>query len=377
MVPTDPVALCLRFREPEPELESPPVEAFHRAPPSVGDARLPRSAAEVGVLAGGRQAPRAPIVVFFQHAGYGIPAITTGQGDGLPDLASWSVRPTVFGYLASVSAAPRRGPLRSRAAWVVAACLPLVLPAEAAAASRPTIVAAAPAKSKPPTQAPVVPPPPGADGDAEPSDDPAPVDLAPVEPVAEAPVEPADVAPVEPVPPTTAALQSGGDALDPAVVDAAWEGVDGFDVELELKGGGRMSGRVGAVQRDTFTLIQAKTGAVLVLPKSGVVSLRVRVAGPVPAKSGTGSIVGGGILTAVGAPVFVSGVVFLGLCPSCGYIHLPLLIIGGAALGGGIPLLVRGTRARRKYQEAVQQRGLAPVVARTPHGWSGGLRFRF
>lgn len=363
MVPTDSIALRLRFREHDHSHEPPDVGAFRRSSAPSGAEPSPRLPEEIGVVEGsGRLQPRAPLVVFFQHAGYGIPAIARGRGERLPDVTSWSLRPTVFGYLATVTPPPSASH-RSRAAWVVAACLPLVLPLPAAAA---------PAREPPPIQSPqrepAVPLPPGAE--AEPSAEPN------AEASAETEAAPADDATLEPPMPDPA-LRSGTSELDPATVDAAWEGVDGFDVVLELKGGGRMSGRVGAVQRDTFTLIQADTGTVLVLPKSGVVSLRVRLPAPLPKRTGTGALIGGGILTGVGTPVFVTGLAFLGICPSCASLHLPMLLIGGAALGGGIPLLVRGVRARKVYREALQERALTPMVARTPHGWTGGLRFRF
>jgi hypothetical protein len=70
-------------------------------------------------------------------------------------------------------------------------------------------------------------------------------------------------------------------------------------------------------------------------------------------------------------------VVMLGICPSCTYIHLPLLFIGGAALAGGIPMIVSGARRRSAYLEAVQERELSPIVMTTRHGWTGGIRFRF
>lgn len=368
MVPPDSVALRLRFREHDASHGAPDVAAFCRAPastPAVPVPALQEEPREVGVLAGGRPLePSAPVVVFFQHAAYGIPAIRAlGVVQGLPELSSWSVRPALFGYLACVPPPARRGePRRSRAgAWVVAACLPLVAPA---------LAEAAPDKP-PPVQVPEldgsVPAPPGSEPEAA---------ALEAEPVAEpaAVREPSEDSVVDRPRP---AGHDESSVFDPSTVDAAWEGVDGFDVELELKGGETMSGRVGAVQRETFTLIQAKTGAVLVLPKSGVVSLRVRVPPPLPGKTGTGAIVAGSILTSHGAPVFIAGVVMLGVCPSCAYLHVPLLLVGGAALGGGIPLLVRGVRARRAYSEAERERALSPVVVRTPHGWTGGLRFRF
>lgn len=394
MLPPDSVALCLRFREPDVADEPPDVKAFERRgrprlaltearaegpsgrSASAVDSEGSERGEAIGVLARGESlGPRAPLVMFLRHIGYGIPA-PHGHGDGLPDLGSWSLRPTMFGWLASVPPPPPRSERqRSRVAWIVAACLPLVLPAEVAAAPRP---------QRPPVQ---VPEPsggttsggttsePGAEAQPEPR--PASEAEAGTEPApAEVPSEAASDPPVS-LPAPAPALDGVSD-VDQATIDAAWEGVDGFDVELRLKGGANMRGRVGAVQRDTFTLIQSKTGAVLVMPKSGVVSLRVATPRPLPARNGTGALVGGSILLAVGGPVFISGLTFLGIAASSPALHLPMLLIGGAALGGGIPLLVRGTRQRRAYQEAMQERALSPVVLRTPHGgWTGGLRFRF
>lgn len=376
MVPEDSVALQLRFREHEGGDEPPDVDAFARRgprstePPLDAGALAAASSSDraepIGVLPNGtRLAPNTPFVMFFRHTGHGIPA--PGSGGVAPlDLSSWSLSPTVFGWLASVTP-PRRGALRSRAAWIAAACLPLVLSAEAMAAPRPV---------PPPVQVPE----PGSASEAspEPQADDRP-DSAASEPTTSEAAEPVpSETALEPVPPPAPmpALE-GGPALDQATIDAAWEGVDGYDVELELKGGGTMRGRVGAVQRDTFTLIQAATGAVLVMPKSGVVSLRVRTPAALPARNGVGALAGGGVLTAVGSPVFITGVTFLALCPSCTSLHLPMLLIGGTAIGAGIPLLVRGARDRRAYREALQERALSPVVLRTPHGWTGGLRFRF
>ena len=161
------------------------------------------------------------------------------------------------------------------------------------------------------------------------------------------------------------------------MTDAAWEGVDGFEVVLELKGGKVLQGRVGAVQEDTFTLIDTTNGQVLVLAKSAVTSLRVYIPPPVPTKTGTGMLVGGGILTSLGVPIFITGVVFLGVCPSCTYLHLPMLIIGGGALGGGIPMISTGVQRRNAFRRALQESRVTPLVSRTRDGWNGGLSVRF
>ena len=80
----------------------------------------------------------------------------------------------------------------------------------------------------------------------------------------------------------------------------------------------------------------------MVLPKSGVLSLRVHSPPSIPEKTGTGLMAGGIVLTSIAAPIFISGVAVLAVCPSCTYIHLPLLIIGAGMLGGGIPMTVIG-----------------------------------
>ncbi|MEZ4447902.1 MAG: hypothetical protein R3B09_00395 [Nannocystaceae bacterium] len=298
-------------------------------------------------------------MIFLQHPEFGIPAL--GYDRSLPDLKSWSVRATTFGWLASVPAA-RRGPGPRRAAQVLAGCLALTLPARAdALAPAPTAAPPVQTPSSASARAPELPTEPESLAEEGPA----------TSTEGATPPEPSPIV----APPSPATSSAYGSA---AVTDAAWEGVDGFDVVLELKGGRVLRGRVGAVQLDTFTLIDSESGQVLVIPKSGVSSLRVYVPPPIPTKTGTGLIVGGSLLTAAGVPVFISGVVFLAVCPSCVYLHLPMLVIGGGALGGGIPMISRGVQRRSAFQKALQEHRLAPVVSRTPYGsWNGGLRIRF
>src|SRR5262245_15327830 len=129
MAPSDSLALQLRFREHEHSLEPPDVDAFRCTPVSPALARPAGRDEEVGVLAGASRPlrPSSPIVVFFQHAGYGIPAIA---GAELPDVACFRMQPALSGYLARVPRGRSRA-LGSRAAWVVAACLPLWFPYDA------------------------------------------------------------------------------------------------------------------------------------------------------------------------------------------------------------------------------------------------------
>ncbi|TPV94890.1 MAG: hypothetical protein B7733_12710 [Myxococcales bacterium FL481] len=171
-------------------------------------------------------------------------------------------------------------------------------------------------------------------------------------------------------------------AIPPQVaVDAAWEGVVGYDVVMTMADDTKVEGRISAVQVHTFTVIDlAGGGVVRVMSKRDVTSVRVRTPPPLPKRSGVGLLAGGGTLTALGSPVAVAGLVFLGVYPSGYYIHVPLLLVGGALAGVGTALLVKGLRTRRLYNEALVKRrlSLTPTMGRTRHGaWTGGLTLQF
>lgn len=361
---SDDGALQLRMREREDAWPEPDVAAFCGR--ARVDAHVHAPPEEIAVLPGRTPiVPRASIVVFFQPSMFAIPEPMHPSFDEL-DLDSWSVRPTLFGYLASVPTR-RTGTKRALASWVIAACLPFALVGDALAA--PAVQRPRKTSSKPLSETTeLVEPAPASD--PAPAAAPAPDDTAATDPLVDPPTDTTE-APADSPPPPVVKRD------DQAIVDAAWDGVDGFDVELVLKGGSKMRGRVGAVQSETFTLIQAETGSVLVLPKSGVVSLRARVPVALPKKNGTGLIAGGVVLTTIGTPLFITGLVFLGVCPSCTYVHLPMLLIGGGALGGGIPMITAGARRRRRYLDALSERGVMAAVMPTRYGWTGGLRFRF
>lgn len=343
----EPPALHLRLRDDAAPDAPPDIEAFARAP---GPAD-PRDAADLGVLPGPAPLdPDGPLVLFLQHPEFGIPA--PGYDHRVPDLDAWSVRPTKIGWIASVPPPPRE-PGPRRAVQVLAGCLALALStSNEALAQSPAI----PAPQAPAAQTARPAPPPPAQPPATPAADPS--------------TEPAP--PPAAIPPPVVSRD-----VVASITDAAWEGVDGIDAIVELKGGKVLRGRIGAVQQSTFTLIDGATGQILVVPKSGVASLRAFVPPPLPTRTGTGLLVGGGILTGLGIPVFITGLTFVGICPSCGFLHLPMLIVGAGALGGGIPMLARGTQRRSAFQKALLEQRVTPVVSRTPYGWNGGLQIRF
>lgn len=363
---TEPDALHLRFRDAAIEPHEPPLAAF--AGPAAA-----RVEDECGVLPGARpHDPDGPIVVFLQQHEFAIP--TPGDA-GAPDLESWSVRPTTFGYFAEV--APRPAATRHagprRAAQVFAGCLALTLTVSTDA------LADAPAAARPPAAASTPAPAPTRAASAAPASETRPSPTTPELP----PDSPPATTP--PTPPTTTPPTSETARPPPpkildtrALAEAAWEGIDGFVVVLELKGGRIMRGRVGAVQAETFTFIDGEDGRILVIPKSGVSSLRAYVPPPIPSQTGGGLIAGGSVLTALGVPVFITGIAFVAICPSCVYLHLPMLFVGGGAMGGGIPMISKGIQRRTAFEKAIQEHRVTPVVQRTQfHGWTGGLQFRF
>jgi hypothetical protein len=385
----EPSTLHLRFRNPEATSdgsgppEPPDVDAFLNGRRAGAD---PYMEDELGVLPGPRPVdPAAPLVIFLQNPEFEIPA--PGYDHSLPDLTSWSVRPTTFGWIAHVSPPARSGGPR-RAAQLVAGCIALTLPfpanalTDAPASAPPPVVAPATAStttstttstSKAPAtstsgKAPATPPA-AAPAPATPAPTPAPASAQP----AGSTVPVASGSPPAAIPPPAPRIQDTR-----AVADAAWEGIDGFLVVVELKGGRTLRGRIGAVQADTFTLIESTDGQILVIPKSSVSSVRAHVAPPVPTQNGGGLIAGGSVLTALGVPVFLTGIVFVAICPSCTYLHIPMLVVGAAGLGAGIPMITRGVQRRTAFQKAMEENRVIPMVSRTPyHGWTGGLQIRF
>ncbi len=345
--------------------DAPPVDDFAGSP-------IPVAPPPVAIAGHGKVGPSL-IRVYFERASYPIPEVGSALAE--PDVAAFAIAITRFGYLAEMPR-PRRGRSLGRVHWIVAACLPLALVPSLAEAAPPAgsrrgrapvaVEASSPDAEGEGASDESAPRPgdatdPAADGDA-PGDD-GEMIVAP-RPTRELPPAPVLYCP-EPAPLSTQ--------------DAAWEGVKGYDVELILTDDREVTGRVTAIQKDTFTLVDLDSGGVVrVIQKNGVKRMRVKVYDVVPStKDGTGLLVGGGLLTAAGAPVFLTGAVFLGVCPSCTYLHIPMLMVGGAALGAAIPMLVRGARRRRAYNESRTHATVGGAVSFTRQGWSGGLRLRF
>jgi hypothetical protein len=181
---------------------------------------------------------------------------------------------------------------------------------------------------------------------------------------------------VPPPAPTVAAAPPPPEDRAREAIDAAWQGVVGRMVRFTTGDGRETVGLVGAVQRDTFTLILPTDGRVQVLRKADVVSLRVDVAPSLP-PSGAGLLAGGGVLVGIGAPVFLTGVTFLAISAGYPILWAPMLLIGGAAAGGGIGMLVRGAQRRQAFRAAQHRRIGGFILPGRGGAWAGGLSLRF
>jgi hypothetical protein len=260
-----------------------------------------------------------------------------------PEVAAFVLADRVHGHFAW-PAARQRG-----SALVLAACLPLALPdvaqAQAPAGSRGAVT----------VESVVPPPPPAVDSGAV---------VAPV---------------VRPSPPPPRIISAASQ------LETILQGMKGREAVV-YAAGTKVTGLIIGVDGDFVTIIDAeRDGKIALIPKAQIVEVRGRSAQMiepyVDLPTGTGNLVAGGILVGIGAPLMLSGLVFLGISPSSLFLYLPQILPAGVMLGIGIPNLVIGGRKRRAYQAAMRPRlseRLAPAVSRTPHGsWTGGLTLRF
>lgn len=350
--------LGLRFTEAETSLERPNVAAFA----AVDRGLLGEQAADhddtspladlitAGVVASQMRMiddepmrAQRPVFVRMQH--WPIPAISTVTE--APATDEFVLADHAHGHFAW----PQRRPSRAGAALVLAACIPMFIPDVAAAQ-------AAGARQPAPTT--VVPPAPAA----------APVVVAP---------PPVAIAPMPAVAPS---------ATPPAVpnLQAVLHAMRGHEATI-YAAGRVITGLLVGVEGDFVMMVDdARDGKIAMIPKSQITEVRGktrptrnRVALP---PDGTPQLAGGGVLVAIGAPLTISGLVFVSLAPSYTPLWLPQLLPGLLMLGGGIPLLVVGSRRRRAFQEAMYEnritRHMKPSFGRTPGGgWTGGLSLRF
>jgi hypothetical protein len=221
----------------------------------------------------------------------------------------------------------------------------------------------------------------------------------PAPPTTEAPpvATPPVVAPPVVTPP---APRIGGDSLT-LTGSALWQGLLGKQVALVMKDGASVGGTVVAQSSGDLAIARAADGTVVSVPKAQIVGVRMRVAadesmdgvagvavrssvpvGQRPLQDGRGLAGGGIVMLTFGSVLALSGTVMMAISVSYVAISLPLLIIGLAAAGGGVGMLVAGGKKRKAFNEAwgIPVRAgvqLTPTMSAGRNGGQAGLALRF
>lgn len=298
-------------------------------------------------------ASRLRVVITIDPLLRGSPVFMTTRTCPIPAIepSSPAVEPRAFALSSRIHGhlgwVPARGPAAPRSASVVlAVCIPLTVPDFAAA--------------QPPAR-PI-----------------APQERAVAEPAATPQPAPKDSVPSAPA---SVVVAPEGPALPPmAAILAAMNGRNA----VVFVRGASITGQIISVEGEFVMMIDHHhAGKIALIPKSEVIEVR----GKLPASqeddmpTGLGRIIPGSIMVGVGAPLMLSGLIFLGFSPSSYFLYLPQILPAGALLGVGIPMLITGQRQRRAYKAASAARlarvRFAPQVAPTRGGWTGGLTLRF
>jgi hypothetical protein len=184
-----------------------------------------------------------------------------------------------------------------------------------------------------------------------------------------------------------------------------WEGLLDKRVTLVMKDEQTLEGTVVAQSSSDLAVARASDGLVVSVPKDSVAGVRTTgaptgatgAAMPVglrPRDDGRGAHATGAVLLAIGAPATLAGIVMLGICPGCFYIHLPLILPGAVMITGGALSLKKAKKQRRAFHEAwgipvarlggsgrVARRAprwrLTPTFGAGPRGGSAGFVLRF
>ncbi len=290
---------------------------------------------------------RAQAPVFMPRRHWPIPAISTAvsTASGAPTIDGFVLAEYAHGHFAWPQA---RRSSRTGAALVLAACIPMFLPG--------TALAQQPTTGVPQTPAPATVPPP--------------------------------VTPVRPPPPAMPAQQLAPTATAPDEpgLQAILNGLKGHEAVIHV-GENKATGLIIGVDGAFVMMVdEERDGKIVMIPKAQITDIRgktrpYRSLADLPQK-GTGALVGGGLLVGVGTPLMISGLVFIGIIPSASSVWAPQVLPALLFLGGGIPLLIVGSRRRHAYDKALMQnrlsRHLMPSFGRTPGGgWTGGLSLRF
>jgi hypothetical protein len=195
-----------------------------------------------------------------------------------------------------------------------------------------------------------------------------------------------------------------------------WQPILGSVIEVTLGDGVRIKGSLLTQSNDELAVILAPDGVVMRVPKELIIGLRVlatadeaedeaelselraireaiedlrseRVTGePERAieaakikepQSGKALAVTGIALTGVGATMLSVFAIGNAVDSSFAYYTFPLLIIGNAMMGPGIPLMISGLAMEDTRRQWEQERDVEITMGPTRGGWAGSLSFRW
>ena len=196
-------------------------------------------------------------------------------------------------------------------------------------------------------------------------------DEAPPEPIAEGPPPAVEDSPYPDtlLPAEDELLPPGTPARLRTEAELKVRALEGEVGILVLLDGSERRGLIKRAGVDHLAVVDHESGEMDIIALRSVADARFLGSEDLPRRSGIGLIVGGSILASIGTPVFISGITFSIVLSEEPAVYAPMLLVGGAALGGGIAMVVQGVRRRRRYNAAAQ--GHAAYV--TP----GGLALRF
>lgn len=173
-----------------------------------------------------------------------------------------------------------------------------------------------------------------------------------------------------------------------------WDGLRGRVVRLQLGNNrGELIGTIVAQDAANLAIARAPDGAIVSVPKSEVVGVQMQ--SPSASAAGSGKPIaqrrldsgrrqyaGAVAMLSLGVPLGFSGTVMLGICVSCLYIHLPLLVPGIALIAAGSVSIRRAKQKDAAFRAdwgipVASRMRLAPTLALGRGGGELGFTLRF
>lgn len=178
---------------------------------------------------------------------------------------------------------------------------------------------------------------------------------------------------------------------------AVWTGLLGKPIELAMKNGQTLEGRIIAQSAVDLACARLSDGTLVAVPKAEIAGVSLLPGVPPtpssdrqlsdgqlsdrPTRDGRGLRAGGIITVTVGSVGALAGTALLAVIPYALFISLPTLVPGLAMVGGGVAMLVSASKKRKAFNQAwgipTANVQLTPTVSGSRHGGQAGLILRF